>query len=148
MRAPLLRDPGTRRPGPVARKGGRSSSIPSGSSVATPAPRFLDVFRKVAHRKVGGGDKSLPADLITWAGIYADQRIVLRTRPRQIEPHATFLISSNQRLRTSGHTSAEFVDVELLEGVLSEAQLGALEQLLQVVDERPVRVRRRSERVR
>ena len=107
---------------------------------------FLERFRKIGHRKVGAttGWKSYPADEITWQG----QGLVLRTRPRQIDPRATFHISSNQRLRTSGQTSAEFLDVEVLEGSVDDAGLEVLRALIAAADTRPVVVRRRGEALR
>jgi len=82
------------------------------------AKRFLDVFEKVSQAKVGASPvgKSWPADEITWAGTWKGQRVVIRTRPRTRVPGETFLISSNQRLRTSGHQGLEFLDVAILEG--------------------------------
>lgn len=117
----------------------------SGRPLKQPAG-FLERFAKVGHRKVGGSavGRSFPADEITWRG----QGLTLRSRPRQIDARATFHISSNQRLRTSGHTAAEFVDVEILEGALDAAGRLELQALMQACDTRPVVVRMRGEAVR
>lgn len=117
----------------------------------TPASTFPELFTVIRRRKVGGGSKSCGADEHTFFGFYAGQRVVLRTRPRQKAENMTFYISSNQRLRTSGHDScyaAEFVDVQVLEGRLGPEQLEQLRALMQACDSRQVLIRVRGEGVR
>jgi hypothetical protein len=108
-------------------------------------------FREVARRKVGGGSKTAPADEITWTGLFGGRRLTFTTRPRLLTPHASFLVSSNARLRTSilERDEGHFVDLCVRDQVLDDDERMALQALAQAQDpERPVQVRLRGEPVR
>jgi hypothetical protein len=108
-------------------------------------------FREVARRKVGGGSKTVPADEITWTGLFGGRRLTFTTRPRLLTPHASFLVPSNARLRTSilKRDEAHFIDLCVRDRMLDDAERVALQALAQAQDpERPVQVRHRGEPVR
>ena len=108
-------------------------------------------FREVSRRKVGGGSKTLPADEITWTGIFRGTPIIFTTRPRLLTANASFLVPSNARLRTSilKRDEGHFVDLCVRDRALSDAEREELAALAQAQDpERPVRVRLAGEPVR
>jgi hypothetical protein len=108
-------------------------------------------FREVARRKVGGGSKTAPADEITWTGFFNGRRLTFTTRPRLLTPNASFLVSSNARLRTSilKRDEGHFIDLCVRDRVLDGAERAALQALAQAQDpDRPVWVRHRREPIR
>jgi hypothetical protein len=108
-------------------------------------------FREVARRTVGGGSKTAPADEITWTGLFGGRRLTFTTRPRLLTAHASFLVSSNARLRTSilKRDEGHFIDLCVRDRVLDDAERMVLQALAQAQDpERPVQVRHRGEPVR
>lgn len=108
-------------------------------------------FREVSRRKVGGGSKTLPADEITWTGIFRGTPITFTTRPRLLTANASFLVPSNARLRTSilKRDEGHFIDLCGRGRALEDAEREELAALAQAQDpERPVRVRLAGEPVR
>jgi hypothetical protein len=108
-------------------------------------------FREVSRRKVGGGSKTLPADEITWTGIFRGTPITFTTRPRLLTANASFLVPSNARLRTSilKRDEGHFIDLCVRSRVLDDVEGEDLAALAQAQDaERPVRVRLAGEPVR
>ena len=108
-------------------------------------------FREVSRRKVGGGSKTTPADEITWTGMFGGTPITFTTRPRLLTANASFLVSSNARLRTSilKRDEGHFIDLCVRGRVLSDAERVELAALAQAQDaKRPVRVRHADEPVR
>jgi hypothetical protein len=108
-------------------------------------------FREVARRRVGGGSKTSPAEEITWAGSFHGLPITFTTRPRLVTAHASFLVPSNARLRTSilKRDEVHFLDLCARDRALSEAERAELAAMAQAQDpSRPVRVREAGEPVR
>lgn len=108
-------------------------------------------FREVTRRKVGGGSKTLPADEITWTGTFRGQPITFTTRPRLVTAHASFLVPSNARLRTSilKRDEVHFLDLCVRNRTLSETERAELAALAEAQDpSSPVRVRGAGEPVR
>jgi len=108
-------------------------------------------FREVTRRKVGGGSKTSPADKITWTGSFHGRPIIFTTRPRLVTAQASFLVSSNARLRTSllKRDENHFLDLCVRNGTLSESERAELAALAEAQDpSRPARVRETGEPVR
>lgn len=115
----------------------------------TPNPtRFEEVFRKVGHRKLGGGYKTNAADEFTWCGHLGSGLLILTSRVRLNEPMESFLTSSAHRLRGShvgrfGH----WVEI-IVRGDCSDAELALIRWLAWAADTRWVAVRRHESRLR
>lgn len=108
-------------------------------------------FREVTRRKVGGGSKTSPADEITWTGSFNGRPIIFTTRPRLVTAQASFLVSSNARLRTSvlKRDESHFLDLCVQDRALSMTERAELAALAGAQDRsRPVRVRETGEPVR
>ncbi len=108
-------------------------------------------FREVTRRKVGGGSKTSPADEITWTGSFHGRAITFTTRPRLVTAQASFLVSSNARLRTSvlKRDESHFLDLCVQDRALSKTERAELAALAGAQDRsRPVRVRETGEPVR
>lgn len=108
-------------------------------------------FREISRREVGGGSKTFPADEITWTGRFHDAPITFTTTPRLVTPHASFLVPSNARLRTSllKRDQVYFIDLCVRDRTLSDEERAELAAIAQAHDaDRPVRVRHKGEPVR
>lgn len=108
-------------------------------------------FREVSRREVGGGSKTFPADEITWTGLFRGAQITFTTTPRLVTPHASFLVPSNARLRTSilKRDQVYFIDLCVRDRTLNEEERAELAAIAQAQDAgRPVRVRHKGEPVR
>jgi hypothetical protein len=113
---------------------------------------WLDCFRLVARRKVGGGDKTHtaktdPADEMDWHGIVNGKHLLVRTTIRSVLGSlGHFVTNSGMRCRDSfvdrhGH----FVDVKV-RGASDVATLEEVRRMAQAAedssdDKREVRVR-------
>lgn len=115
----------------------------------TPNPTtFEEAFRKIGHRKIGGGPKTNAADELTWCGNLGAGPVILTSRVRLNEPMESFITCSNHRLRDShvgrcGH----WIDI-VVRGDCSDQDLAVIRRLAQAADTRRVVVRRRQPRAR
>jgi hypothetical protein len=106
------------------------------------ASSFDAAFRKIGHRKLGGGPKTAEADEFLFCGNLGSGLIFLRSRVRLIEPNESFYTSSNHRLRDSKvGSSGHYVEIEVC-GDCSDNDLLTIERLARAADTRPVIVTR------
>lgn len=111
----------------------------------TPNPTTFDeAFRKIGHRKVGGGPKTTPADECTFCGNFGAGILFLTSRVRLIDPNESFYTCSNHRLRDS-HVgrSGHWLEI-IVRGDCTDDELALIECLARAADSRPVLVRRAS----
>lgn len=119
--------------------GGRHTLTPR----TTPNPTsFVEAFRQIGQRTVGGGPKTTGADERLFCGNLGSGILFLTSRVRLIEPNESFYTSSNHRLRDS-HVgrSGHWVDIEV-RGTCSDEDMAMIRRLAQADDTRPVIVRR------
>lgn len=113
---------------------------------------WTDVFRIVRRApRRSPGNKSLTADVITWQGAFnSNPMLVTSTVRLTYGGLAHFLISSNARIGAHDYNipGGHYVDlcVESLYP-LSDSDLLTLARLAARQDERPIRIRRRGQRL-
>jgi hypothetical protein len=113
---------------------------------------WTDVFMEASRRKVGNcGGKTLPADQIVWQGIFRGHAVCVVSTVRLVLGNlAHFNVNSAARIGAhpwklpGGH----YVDLTVeSRPQLSNEDLLAIGELAAAMDSRPVRVRRRGERL-
>jgi hypothetical protein len=121
-------------------------AAPAGGTQTASAPAPAWPFARVGHHVSRAGHTTSGADVITWRGPLLGRTIVFTTRPRPVDAHASFHVSSNARIHdTTEHP--QYIDV-CVHHPLDEAARTALAELAQAQDTRPVVVRCVGERVR
>ena len=105
-------------------------------------------FVEVSRTRAPGGPKTAGAEIITWVGRFGDKRLTIVSRPRTIDPHAHFHVSSNARICPAfNRPFACYVDL-CVDQILSEEERDGLRAVAAQFDDRPVRVRCHGEAVR
>jgi len=111
-------------------------------------PTFAHRFRKLSEREVGGGSKTTGATQTEWLGDVDGRRVKLRVTVRCIVEGELFLTSSNQRLTDSNvGRGGHFLDFVFVHGDLDEPRRLKLAAWVMETDTRPVRFRRKGERL-
>lgn len=111
----------------------------------TPNPSAFDeAFRQIGARKVGGGQKTRPADEMIVRGNLGSGFLILVSRVRLIDPNESVYTSSNHRLRDSHVGSGgHWIDLEV-RGDCSDAEIALIQALAQAADARPALARRHT----
>jgi hypothetical protein len=89
-----------------------------------------------------GGAKTSKPDRIRWRGVYEGELIEFVSQPRNPNTIDHFVMSSSQRLRTSGSEAPNYIDVSVRTSTTwDEAKRRRFAALLADYDDRPARVR-------
>lgn len=112
--------------------------------------QWTDIFSEVSGRKVGNcGTKTLPADQITWQGLFRGHAVCVVSSVRLVLGRlAHFNVNFAARIGAHGWTlpGGHYIDLAVQSHPeLSDEDLLAIGELAMTMDTRPVRVRRRSE---
>lgn len=114
--------------------------------------KWTDRFTEVSRRKVGNcASKTLPANQITWYGLFKGQPVCAVSTVRLVMGNlAHFHVHSAARIRAHAWELPGGYCIDLMVEScdrISEEDLLEIGQLAAAADERPVRVRRRGERL-
>lgn len=114
--------------------------------------QWTDIFSEVGRRKVGNcGGKTLPADRITWTGLVRGRPVRVVSTVRLVLGNLAHF-SVNSAARIGAHPwklpGGHYIDLAVeSRDNLSDEDLLTIGKLAAAMDTRPVRVRRRSERL-
>lgn len=114
--------------------------------------QWTDIFSEVSRRMVGNcGAKTLPADQITWQGIFRGHCVCVVSTVRLVLGNLAHF-SVNSAARIGAHSwklpGGHYIDLTVeSRPELSDEDLLAIGELAATMDARPVRVRRRPERL-